>query len=366
VRGFVTSLPASSRVGGRALTPHSTARRSWANVAVRRALAEPLSAFVADLSCLVCEVPVVKVANRQRSAFRWYPLETLGDVCFGLDQIPDSQRVPVGVGFQPPRLYVQPVAARKAPEATSGQARSFVAVVGHGPTLEREDGASTALRQLGAIVRTLDLWDDPIGLIGDDDAELKIRPRAVVFEALDRPDLAVAALRAVRKESYFDRVGTLITVTVGQIARIDPSSGFDDFCLHPYLPEELYGRIRALEWRRSEFATEERHKVGGMVVDTAAREVHVDGRPISLTAKEFGLLAYLCERRGRMLSREQLLSRVWGNRYEGGPRTVDIHVRRLRAKLGQALPLETLRGAGYKLRAPEAESRADHADGEPG
>ena len=215
-----------------------------------------------------------------------------------------------------------------------------------------EDGAASALRQLGATVRTLDLWDDPIKLIGDDDDELKIRPRALVFEALDRPDLAVAALRAVRKETYFDGVGALITVTVGQIARIEPSSGFDDFCLHPYVPEELYGRIRALEWRRSEFATEERHKVGGMVVDTAAREVHVDGRLISLTAKEFGLLAFLCERRGRLLSRDELLARVWGSAYEGGARTVDIHVRRLRVKLGHALPLETLRGSGYKLRAP--------------
>ncbi|HEX2670530.1 MAG TPA: DNA-binding response regulator, partial [Polyangiaceae bacterium] len=166
--------------------------------------------------------------------------------------------------------------------------------------LEREEGASSTLRQLGATVRTLDLWDDPVELIGDDDDELEIRPRALVFEALDRPDLAVAALRAVRKEPYFDNVGALIAVTVGQIARIDPSSGFDDFCLHPYVPEELYGRIRALEWRRSEFATEERHKVAGIVVDKAGHEVYVDGRPISLTAKEFALLAYLCERRGKV------------------------------------------------------------------
>jgi DNA-binding winged helix-turn-helix (wHTH) protein len=228
-----------------------------------------------------------------------------------------------------------------------------------------EDGASSTLRELGATVRTLDLWDDPVKLIADDDDEFKIRPRALVFEALDRPDLAVAALRAVRKETYFDRVGALITVTVGQIARIEPSSGFDDFCLHPYVPEELYGRIRALEWRRSEFATEERHKVGGMVVDTAAREVHVDGRLISLTAKEFGLLAFLCERRGRLLSRDELLARVWGSAYEGGARTVDIHVRRLRVKLGQALPLQTLRGSGYKLRAPETDegkNRANRSD----
>jgi len=227
--------------------------------------------------------------------------------------------------------------------------------------LEREEGASSTLTQLGATVRTLDLWDDPVELIGDEDDEQEIRPRALVFEALDRPDLAVAALRAIRKESYFDNVGALIAVTVGQIARIDPSSGFDDFCLHPYVPEELYGRIRALEWRRSEFATEERHKVGGIVVDRGSHEVYVDGRPIALTAKEFALLSYMFERRGKVLSREHLLARVWGNRYEGGPRTVDIHVRRLRAKLGETLPLETLRGSGYKLRAPHSDDKARSA-----
>jgi len=219
--------------------------------------------------------------------------------------------------------------------------------------LEREEGAATTLRQLGATVRTLDLWDDPVNLIADDDDELEVRPRALVFEALDRPDLAVAALRAVRKEPYFDNVGAVIAVTVGQIARIEPSSGFDDFVLHPYVPEELYARIRAVEWRRSEFATEERHKIGTIIVDRAAQEVSVNGRPVQLTAKEFALLAYLCDRRGKVLSREHLLARVWGNRYDGGPRTVDIHVRRLRAKLGEALPLDTLRGSGYKLRVPD-------------
>ncbi len=228
--------------------------------------------------------------------------------------------------------------------------RTFVAVIGHGPTLEREEGAAATLALLGANVRTLDLWDDPANLIEDDDDEQQIRPRVLLFEALDRPDLAVAAFRAVRRESYFDNVGALVAVTVGQVARIDPAAGFDDFVLHPYVPEELYARIRLLEWRRSEFSTDERYKVGGIVVDRAAHEVTVDGRRITLTAKEFALLAYLCERRGRVLTRDHLLARVWGNRYDGGPRTVDIHVRRLRAKLGDALPLETLRGSGYKLR----------------
>lgn len=222
--------------------------------------------------------------------------------------------------------------------------------------LEREDGAASTLRQLGATVRTLDLWDDPINLFAQDEPEEEARPRALLFEALDRPDLAVAALRAVRRENLFDNVGAIVAVTVGQMARIEPSGGFDDFVLHPYVPEELYARIRAVEWRRSEFATEERHKIGGIIVDRAAQEVSVHGRPVQLTAKEFALLAYLCDRRGKVLSREHLLARVWGNRYDGGPRTVDIHVRRLRAKLGEALPLDTLRGSGYKLRVPDRPS----------
>lgn len=238
---------------------------------------------------------------------------------------------------------------------------SFVGVIGHGPLLEREESAAQTLRALGARVRTLDLWDDPLHLWGDDD-DLDVRPRALVFEALDRPDLALTALKGVRREPMFDNVGALLAVTVGQITRVEPSAGFDDFVLHPYVPEELYARIRALEWRRSEFATEERQKVGAIVVDRAAHEVSVGGRPVALTAKEFALLAYLCERRGKVLSRDHLLARVWGNRYEGGPRTVDIHVRRLRAKLGSALPLETLRGSGYKLCAPDAEDRSRRAD----
>jgi DNA-binding winged helix-turn-helix (wHTH) protein len=227
--------------------------------------------------------------------------------------------------------------------------RPFIAIIGHGPDLEREDGAASVLRGLGAEVRTMDLWDEPHRLFhGDDESEA----RSIVVEALDRPDLAVAALRAVRREPHLEAIGAIVAVTPAQVARVEPSGGFDDFVLVPYVPAELYARIRMLEWRRSEFATEERMKVGSIVIDRSAREVLLGGASVSLTAKEFSLLAYLAERRGKVVSREELLRRVWGNRYEGGARTVDIHVRRLRQKLGQALPLVTLRGSGYKLEAP--------------
>jgi DNA-binding response OmpR family regulator len=195
-------------------------------------------------------------------------------------------------------------------------------------------------------------------------------PRALVVEALDRPDLAVTALRALRREPRLEDAGALVAVTAAQVARIEPSSGFEDFVLVPYVPAELYARIRAIEWRRSEFANEERMKVGSIVIDRAAHEVLLDGASVQLTAKEFALLAYLAERRGKVVSRDELLRRVWGNRYEGGARTVDIHVRRLRAKLGSALPLTTLRGSGYKLDtnvpAPPPRAPASRPGAKPG
>jgi DNA-binding response OmpR family regulator len=234
-----------------------------------------------------------------------------------------------------------------------------ILVVGHGPTLEQEDSAAVLLRQLGAEVRTMDLWDDFTRALDRDDALV----RAVVFEAGDRPDLAVASLRAARREVRLKDVPALIQLPTRQVARLDPSSGFDDFIVSPYDPAELYARIRALEWKRSEFSTEERLKMGPVVIDRAAHEVTLDGRRVTLTAKEFALLAYLAANRGRVFSRDVLLARVWGARYEGGARTVDIHVRRLRAKLGDGLPLETMRGAGYKLRAP-TETAADSEDGD--
>jgi DNA-binding winged helix-turn-helix (wHTH) protein len=212
------------------------------------------------------------------------------------------------------------------------------------------------LRQLGAEVRLHDLWDD-FGTVVEQ-ARVGGGIRAMVFEAGDRPDLAAAALRAARKVPELAETSTLLTLPPRQVTSFDPASGFDDFLIVPCVPAEIYARIRKLEWNKSEFATEERLKIGTVVVDRAAHEVSVDGRHVTLTAKEFALLAFLAANRGRVYSREALLARVWGSRYEGGARTVDIHVRRLRAKLGETLPLETLRGAGYKLRAPEGTTPA--------
>jgi DNA-binding winged helix-turn-helix (wHTH) protein len=170
------------------------------------------------------------------------------------------------------------------------------------------------------------------------------RPLALLFEALERAELAVPLARALKDDAVFEDAGLLIAVSAGHVARLGEGAGFDDFMLYPYAAEELDGRLRSLQARNA------RRQNDDIVVDRAGQEVRIEGRNVALTAKEFALLAYLSERRGRVFSREHLLDRVWGSHYAVGSRTVDIHVRRLRAKLGAALPLETLRGRGYKLR----------------
>lgn len=216
-----------------------------------------------------------------------------------------------------------------------------------GDASEDETSCAGLLRQLGAEVRAGDLFAESDALLGEHESA-----RVVVVESGDRPDLAVAALRQLRRDERLARVPALAALPARHVSGLDPASGFDDFIVMPCTPTELYARVRRLEWQVSEFSNEERIKMGGVVVDRVGHEVTLDGRRVSLTAREFALLAFLAQHRGKVLARDTLLARVWGSRYEGGPRTVDIHVRRLRAKLGEALPLETLRGAGYVLRAP--------------
>jgi DNA-binding response OmpR family regulator len=186
-----------------------------------------------------------------------------------------------------------------------------------------------------------------------------IGPRALVFDAVDRPDLALGALRTLRQDPYFDGVGALLALQASPANQGELPGEFDDFAFHPYTREELQLRLRVLERRRlAPLPTRQRPlhpaPLAGIAVEEASRTLFLQGRAVQLTAREFALFLYLCEWRGVVLSREHLLAHVWGSRYSGGRRTVDIHVRRLRAKLGEALPLETLRGAGYRLRT-EAE-----------
>jgi DNA-binding response OmpR family regulator len=224
----------------------------------------------------------------------------------------------------------------------------WVLVIGSSAILQRDDGGLAVLKELGCRVKSHDLWDDL-----DEPAFLEQPPAAILVEALDQFDAGRAALMRIRAVPTLAEVPSLVAVTVGQAQRLDGNDGFDDFVLVPYVPAELYMRIRRAEWRRSEFAGKERIKIGAMCIDLAGHEVTVDGRVVDLTHQEFALLKFLSQNRGRVFSREQLLNRVWGVNYYGGSRTVDIHVRRLRMKLGPvADPIETVRGVGYKMKSP--------------
>lgn len=224
----------------------------------------------------------------------------------------------------------------------------WILVVGPEGLLEREDGAVAVLNELGCRVKTATLWDslDSPSLIDEP-------PTLILVEAIDQVDAGRAALQRLRAAKALAEVPVMLGVSVRALSRLDPGDPFDDIVLVPYVGPELYMRIRRVEWKRSEFNAPERIKMGALCIDLAAHEITVDGRPAHLTQQEFALVAFLCQNRGRVFTRQQLLERVWGVDYYGSSRTVDIHVRRLRMKLGRAVEnLETVRGVGYKMKTP--------------
>jgi DNA-binding response OmpR family regulator len=128
-------------------------------------------------------------------------------------------------------------------------------------------------------------------------------------------------------------------------------NGADDYVVKPFGMAELQARIDAVMRRSARSATrQETIKVGLLTIDLDARRVDVDGREITLTRKEFELLAALARRPGGTVTRDQLLAEVWRTTWHGSPHTVEVHVASLRTKLGDPGMVQTVRGIGYRLR----------------
>ena len=190
---------------------------------------------------------------------------------------------------------------------------------------------------------------------------------ADAVEAVDRerPDLLVLdwmmpkldgleVCRRVRRSSIVPIL--MLTAKSDEIDRVlGLEVGADDYLTKPFNPRELVARVKSIlrragpERRRPE-SREIRH--GDLAVNSGSREVHVDGEEVQLAPKEFDLLWELLDHRGLVLTRDQLLERVWGYTFAGDTRTVDVHVRQIRRKLGDASPIVTVWGVGYKV-APE-------------
>jgi DNA-binding response OmpR family regulator len=125
---------------------------------------------------------------------------------------------------------------------------------------------------------------------------------------------------------------------------------FDDFIIHPFKKEELVARINRILWKKG--INDDNIAIGRLIINLKEYSVYMDNEKLDLTYKEFELLRLLVENKGEVFSRRDLLSKIWGLEYIGGTRTVDVHIRRLRGKLGDEFNsiIETVRNVGYRCK----------------
>jgi DNA-binding response OmpR family regulator len=191
-------------------------------------------------------------------------------------------------------------------------------------------------------------------------------PDAVLVDA--RRDLVLARRVLVALRLAAISVPVIAVVTDGGWAAVSADWGADDLLLHTAGPAEVEARLRLAIGRRTHTGAQlpDEIRSGGLVVNEATYSARINGRSLDLTFKEFELLKFLAQHPGRVFTRAQLLQEVWGYDYFGGTRTVDVHVRRLRAKLGaenEAL-IGTVRNVGYRF--VPGKSGGVRRDGQPG
>lgn len=200
------------------------------------------------------------------------------------------------------------------------------------------------------VLPALELLEHRVGILpAEPTALLETKPcDVVVLDA--RHDLAGARSLAQLLKAAGLTAPLLLVLTEGGLTAVAPSWLADDIVLDTAGPAELEARLRLIVVRPGvEDAADTQIRASGVVIDEASYTVKVSGRALNLTFKEFELLKYLAQHPGRVFTRDQLLHEVWGYDYYGGTRTVDVHVRRLRAKLGPDHEnlIGTVRNVGY-------------------
>ena len=161
--------------------------------------------------------------------------------------------------------------------------------------------------------------------------------------------------QALKRERALQPVPVVALVPEEQLGRLEFGSwGIEDYLTLPVSPTRLIERLRFLMWKLNRVELKHGFSHGSLVVDFERYEVRVGGQPVDLTYKEFELLKVLITHPGKVFTREALLDKIWGYDYYGGTRTVDVHIRRLRAKIEPAgqTHIETVRNVGYKFLAP--------------
>jgi len=222
-----------------------------------------------------------------------------------------------------------------------------------------EDEASIAsfvaayLKNAGYAVRTTASGNEALKLV---EAE---RPALVVLDLM-LPDIdGVEVCKRIRQVG--DVPVLMLTARDEDVDKIiGLEVGADDYMTKPFNPRELVARVRAILRRATTERGDRESAVirhGDLVIDAGRRTAHVGEQEIQLAPKEFDLLWELLDHRGLVLTRDQLLERVWGYTFAGDTRTVDVHVRQLRRKLGDASPIVTVWGVGYKV-SPARENPA--------
>ncbi|NQX12081.1 DNA-binding response regulator, OmpR family, contains REC and winged-helix (wHTH) domain [Rathayibacter oskolensis] len=172
-----------------------------------------------------------------------------------------------------------------------------------------------------------------------------------------RQDLASAKSLCKILTTTGINVPLILILTEGGLTAVSADWGVNDVILDSAGPAEVDARIRLVIGRLAQEQSASRIQASGVVIDEASYSAKVHGRPLDLTFKEFELLRFFATHPSRVFTREQLLSEVWGYDYFGGTRTVDVHVRRLRAKLGDLESLiGTVRNVGYRFNVYEEDN----------